>query len=100
MESALFQVGPYSFITIVCICIYRKYAVLESMKLRSVFARNLRMRRSASGLTQGQLADLCGLDRNYISKLEREGNSPTVDTLEVIALALQVEVEVLIRRAG
>ena len=62
------------------------------MRLRSVFARNLRLRRQATGLSQEQLADLAGLDRNYVGKLEREENSPTVDTLEVLALALQVDV--------
>jgi len=50
-------------------------------------------------LSQEQLADLAGLDRNYVGKLEREENSPTVDTMEVLALALQVDVEILIRRS-
>ncbi|MER9675292.1 helix-turn-helix transcriptional regulator [Mesorhizobium sp. M0208] len=68
------------------------------MRLRSVFARNLRLLRQSTGLSQEQLADLAGLDRNYVGKLEREENSPTVDTLEVLALALQVDVEQLIRR--
>jgi transcriptional regulator with XRE-family HTH domain len=68
------------------------------MRLRSVVARNLRLLRQGAGLTQEQLADLAGLDRNYIGKLEREANSPTVDTLETIALALQIDVELLIRR--
>ncbi|MER8386582.1 MULTISPECIES: helix-turn-helix transcriptional regulator [unclassified Mesorhizobium] len=68
------------------------------MRLRSVFARNLRLLRQGTGLSQEQLADLAGLDRNYVGKLEREENSPTVDTLEVLALALQVDVEQLIRR--
>lgn len=69
------------------------------MRLRSVFARNLRLLRQATGLSQEQLADLAGLDRNYVGKLEREENSPTVDTLEVLALALQLDVEILIRRS-
>lgn len=69
------------------------------MRLRSVFARNLRLLRQGSGLSQEQLADLAGLDRNYVGKLEREENAPTLDTLEVLALALQVDVESLIRRA-
>ncbi|MER8834788.1 helix-turn-helix transcriptional regulator [Mesorhizobium sp. M0909] len=68
------------------------------MRLRSVFARNLRLLRQGTGLSQEQLADLAGLDRNYVGKLEREENSPTIDTLEVLALALQVDVEQLIRR--
>ena len=61
-------------------------------------ARNLRLLRQTSGLTQEQLADLAGLDRNYVGKIEREENSPTVDTLEAIALALQVDADWLIRR--
>ncbi|TAM95400.1 MAG: XRE family transcriptional regulator [Rhizobiaceae bacterium] len=68
------------------------------MRLRSVVARNLRLQRQASGLSQEQLADRAGLDRNYVGKLEREENSPTVDTLEQLALALQVDVESLVRR--
>lgn len=68
------------------------------MRLRTVVARNLRLLRQASGLTQEQLADIAGLDRNYIGKLEREENSPTVDTLEAVALALQVDVEWFLRR--
>ena len=68
------------------------------MRLRSVVSRNLRLLRNAAGLTQDQLADLAGLDRNYIGKLEREENSPTIDTLESIATALQINVELLIRR--
>ncbi|TAN18389.1 MAG: XRE family transcriptional regulator [Rhizobiaceae bacterium] len=68
------------------------------MRLRSVVARNLRLLRQAGGLSQEQLADRAGLDRNYVGKLEREENSPTVDTLEALAVALQIDVENLVRR--
>jgi transcriptional regulator with XRE-family HTH domain len=68
------------------------------MRLRSVVSRNLRLLRSKAGISQGELADLAGLDRNYIGKLERELSSPTVDTLESIATALQIDVELLMRR--
>jgi len=68
------------------------------MRLRSVVARNLRLLRRDAGLSQEQLADLAGLDRNYIGKLEREENAPTVDTLESLASALQIDVELLLRR--
>lgn len=68
------------------------------MRLRSVVARNLRLMRQVSGLSQEQLAELSGLDRNYIGKLEREENSPTIDTLETLSLALQIDVELLVRR--
>lgn len=68
------------------------------MRLRSVVARNLRLLRRDAGLSQEQLADLAGLDRNYVGKLEREESAPTVDTLEALAAALQIEAELLLRR--
>lgn len=72
--------------------------LLWAMRLTTVFARNLRLLRHGAGLTQEQLADLAGLDRNYVGKLEREENSPTLDTLESLALALQIDVGLLIKR--
>jgi transcriptional regulator with XRE-family HTH domain len=58
----------------------------------------LRLSRLASGLSQEQLADLAGLDRNYVGKLEREENAPTVDTLELLALAMQIDADQLLRQ--
>jgi transcriptional regulator with XRE-family HTH domain len=63
------------------------------MRLRRIVARNLRRLRQDQGLSQEELADLAGLNRNYIGMVEREENAPTVDTLEVLARALQVEPE-------
>jgi transcriptional regulator with XRE-family HTH domain len=41
----------------------------------------LSRRREAAGLTQEQLAHKAGIDRTYVSKLERNLQSPTVDML-------------------
>jgi transcriptional regulator with XRE-family HTH domain len=60
------------------------------MALRTVFARNLRRIRLEKGLSQEALADRAGLDRTYISALERERYSATVDTIEALARALAV----------
>lgn len=68
------------------------------MKLTSVFARNLRLLRQHARLTQYELAERAGTDRNYIGKLEREENSPTLDRLERIAAALQTDAEALLQR--
>ncbi|MBW9075676.1 helix-turn-helix domain-containing protein [Agrobacterium deltaense] len=68
------------------------------MKLTAVFARNLRLCRQASGLSQERLAEYAGLDRNYIGKLEREESSPTLETVEALSLAMQIDVEQLIER--
>lgn len=72
--------------------------MVSPMKLTAVFARNLRLCRRNAGLSQERLAEFAGLDRNYIGKLEREESSPTLDTLEAVAAALQINVEKLIGR--
>lgn len=68
------------------------------MKLTAVFARNLRLCRQDLGLSQERLAEFAGLDRNYIGKLEREECSPTLDTLEALSVAMQIDAERLIQR--
>jgi len=68
------------------------------MKLTSVFAKNLRLYRREAKLSQERLAEFSGLDRNYIGKLEREESSPTLDTIEALSLALQIDVECLLHR--
>ena len=54
-------------------------------------ARRLRRFRHQSGLTQEELAARAGLNRNYVGMIEREENSPTVDTLEKLAAVLKIE---------
>ena len=69
------------------------------MQLRRIVAQNLRRLRQDRGLSQEELADLAGLNRNYIGMIEREENAPTVDTLEELAKALKVQPEDLLLRA-
>lgn len=61
------------------------------MTLRRILARNLKRLRRERGLTQEELADLAGLNRNYIGMIERQENAATVDTLEALAEALHVK---------
>jgi transcriptional regulator with XRE-family HTH domain len=60
------------------------------MKLRRTVARNLRRLRQRRGLSQEELADRAGLNRNYVGMIDREENAPTVDALEQIAKALDI----------
>jgi transcriptional regulator with XRE-family HTH domain len=60
------------------------------MKLRRTVARNLRRLRQKRGLSQEELADRAGLNRNYVGMIEREENAPTVDALEQPAKALDI----------
>ncbi|KTE36434.1 XRE family transcriptional regulator [Sphingopyxis sp. HIX] len=61
------------------------------MALRTILARNLRSLRSAEGLSQEELAHRVGIDRTYVSALERERYAATIDMVERLAAALNVE---------
>ncbi|MFL5607767.1 MAG: helix-turn-helix domain-containing protein [Gemmatimonadaceae bacterium] len=50
----------------------------------------LRQRRLAAGLSQEGLADKAGIDRTYVSILERDLQSPTVDMLIRLCRAMGV----------
>src|SRR4051794_19069714 len=64
-----------------CIC-------LLTMSLRGIVARNIRRLRLERGLSQEALAVDAGIDRTYVSRLERGLENPTVWVLEKLARAL------------
>jgi transcriptional regulator with XRE-family HTH domain len=64
-----------------------------------MMGRELRKARQRAGLTQERLSFLAGLSRPYISELERDLKSPTVDTLFRICDALNASAADLIARA-
>jgi transcriptional regulator with XRE-family HTH domain len=61
------------------------------MNLREIVAGNLRRLRHTKGMSQEELADRAGIDRNYVGKLEREENAATVDMLEKLAVVLDID---------
>ena len=61
------------------------------MKLRQIVARNLRILRKQKGLTQEALADQAAINRNYVGEIEREEKSPTIDMIEKLADALEID---------
>ena len=68
------------------------------MEIREVFARNLRKARQAKGLSQEALAHDAGIDRTYISALERGVYSATIDMVDKLADVLNVEASELLQR--
>jgi transcriptional regulator with XRE-family HTH domain len=68
------------------------------MSLREIVATNLRRLRHAKGLSQEELADRAGINRNYVGMLEREQHSATVDMLEKLAEILQEDPAEFFRR--
>jgi transcriptional regulator with XRE-family HTH domain len=67
-----------------------------SEDLSSRLARNIKQLRQARGLTQQQMAKLCGLPRATWSNLESASANPTLAVLHRVALALQVPIEELV----
>jgi transcriptional regulator with XRE-family HTH domain len=66
------------------------------MRVGKLVAQNIRRYRKAHGFSQEGLAHRMGINRNYIGRLEREEHSPTVEMLERIAKALNVETYMLL----
>lgn len=60
------------------------------MALRQIFAVNLRRARLREGMSQEELADVAGIDRTYVSALERCRYAASVDVIERLAKALNV----------
>lgn len=60
--------------------------------VRELFARRVKELRAARGWSQDELAAKSGLHRSYVGIVERGEKSATLDTVERIAKAFNVEV--------
>jgi transcriptional regulator with XRE-family HTH domain len=67
------------------------------MTLREILAENLKRHRAASGLSQEELAHRAGIDRTYVSSLERSQYAATVDVIEKLARELGIDASELLR---
>lgn len=62
------------------------------MNGRALVARNLRRLRTERGVSQERLAADAGVDRAYVSELERELGNASVDLLDRLAAVLDVAI--------
>lgn len=62
------------------------------------FGKTLRRLREASNLTQEDLAFECGLDRTYISLLERGLRQPSLTTIFLVADAVGLSASRLVAK--
>lgn len=63
----------------------------DSFQRRMDFAEKVRRNRADRSLTQEQLAELAGLDRKTISRVENGHYSPSLDNVWALADALNIE---------
>ena len=61
------------------------------MDLIHCFAVNVRKYRKIRGFSQEYLAELAGLHRTYISALERERRNISIENIQKIAMALNID---------
>lgn len=60
------------------------------MEIEEVFGKVLREVRLEKKFSQEELAHICGLDRTYISLMERGKRKPTINTIFALAVGLNV----------
>mgnify|MGYP002738451952 FL=1 len=68
------------------------------MEIREVLALRLKTLRRARGMSQEELAHRAGIDRTYISALERCVYYASIDVVDRLASALDVEAADLLKR--
>ncbi|MCC8466113.1 cell morphology transcriptional regulator XreR1 [Photorhabdus bodei] len=59
--------------------------------IKFLFGQRVRYFRQSSGMSQEAFADKCGIDRTYISGIERGVRNPTLEIINIIASGLQIE---------
>ena len=64
----------------------------KESSIRDIFSRKLRENRRKIGFTQEKLAEIVGISTHYLAMLETGRNFPTSDTLERLAVALEIPV--------
>jgi transcriptional regulator with XRE-family HTH domain len=64
---------------------------MEQLDFRQVIARNVRVARAAKGISQEALADEAGVNRSYMSRVERGVTWVGVEILVKLAVVLEVE---------
>lgn len=62
--------------------------------------RRLRLLRKGSGDTQNDIAKLLGVTREAVSQWERGENTPTIETLKVLAQRYQVSLDYIVEGKG
>lgn len=63
----------------------------DKVDIIKVFGGNVRKYRTEKGVSQEKFAELCGLHRTYISDIECFRRSISLDNIQKIADALEIE---------
>ena len=62
------------------------------MHIKEVFGQKVKLLRKAKELSQEDLADKSGLNRPYISAIEQGKRNVSLEVVEKLAVALEIEI--------
>ena len=68
--------------------------------IAKIIGQRIRNHRTAKGLSQEKLAELCGCHPTYIGQIERGEKNATIESIEKISAALNVSLSKLFEKLG
>ena len=68
--------------------------------IAKILGQRIRNYRTAMGLSQEKLAELCGCHPTYIGQIERGEKNATIESIEKISVALNVSLSKLFEKLG
>lgn len=64
---------------------------MNPLFLQQLFGDNVRLVRTAKGLSQEELAHRASVDRTYVSSIERRLRNVSIQNIQRLAMALEVD---------
>jgi DNA-binding XRE family transcriptional regulator len=83
----IFKISHLDVTVLLPFIIFPHYLTMELLK---IIGKNVKLLREARGYTQGDLAQVSGLQRGYIGDIERGSRNLTISSLSQIADALGI----------
>lgn len=68
--------------------------------IASIFGKTIRELRNSKGISQENLAELCGMHRTYLGGIERGERNPSLENIEKISKALGITMAELFKDMG
>jgi transcriptional regulator with XRE-family HTH domain len=72
------------------LCFYLHLALTTNKDIKKIFGENLRSFRKQKGLSQRALYAICGIEHGTISRMENGEVNATLNTIAILADALEV----------
>ncbi len=69
----------------------------EATEIREIFSKNLKYYRVNSNISQEKLGEMTNLSDKYISDLERNLYDPSLQTIDSLAKALNIDTYLLLK---